>query len=90
MTGISNKTLTKFKEIFLIKARDEYCDNICKIREPGHIVQIDETVVCRGRIIRNTTSFHDTAPGRNGWSEKLIKKLTIFTLQWLEIVLLNQ
>lgn len=45
------------------KARDECCNNIERIGGPNHIVQIDESLICRWRIIPNPTTYHDSVPG---------------------------
>ena len=63
MTGMAKTSSIKLKDLFMIKVRDEYCNDIQRVGGPGHIIQIDETVVCRGRIIQSPTTFHDPALG---------------------------
>ncbi|KAF7685486.1 hypothetical protein CDIK_3765 [Cucumispora dikerogammari] len=75
ITGISKPTLIKFKDAFSLKIRDEYCDNIKKIGGLGYIIQIDETVICRGRIIQYLTQYYDTISGSQ-WMVDVIDQNT--------------
>jgi hypothetical protein len=56
LLNINEKTLIKTKKIIIEKSYTNFIRRIPKIGGRGVITQIDETAVCRRRMIRNPTS----------------------------------
>lgn len=60
--GISEPTLVSLKKRFLLIAQNYSNTSYRKIGGQGIRVQVDETVLVRGRLIRNPSGTHDAIP----------------------------